>query len=195
MLKRCFIIHNWGGTPHDHWYPWLEEQLRQRGLQFFFPTMPHSDNPTIEEWVSTINTKVNRPDEGTFLIGHSIGCQAILRYLETLPDDVKIGGTILVAPWLDLTPDAMDDEDSKNVAKPWIETPIDFEKVLKHSSRNICIFSDNDPYVHLSQKDLFEQRLRAKIIIERSKGHFTSSDDVLELQSVVDALLEICEFC
>lgn len=40
------------------------------------------------------------PDENTYFIGHSIGCQSIDRYLEILPSETKIGGVVYVAGWL-----------------------------------------------------------------------------------------------
>ena len=89
-------------------------------------------------------------------MGHSIGCQTILRYLEkqSVP---KIGGVLLVAPWLDLLPEAIEDIDSYETAKPWMTTPIDFKKIKSKTNTITCIFSSDDYFVSLSEKNKFSR--------------------------------------
>ena len=71
-----------------------------------------------------------------------------MRYLER-QNVRKIGGILFVAPWLDLLPKAVSDEESYNTADPWINTPIDFEEIKNLTDNIICIFSDNDYFVSL----------------------------------------------
>ena len=54
----------------------------------------------------------------------------------------------------------------------FMETPINFEKI-KNLSNFLCIFSDNDPYVPVSDTKIFRKELDAKIVIEHDKCHFT----------------------
>ena len=75
------------------------------------------------EWIDTLSSKVESLDEDTYFLGHSIGCQTIMRFLET-KELTNIGGILFVAPWLDLLPKAIEDEESYNTAYPWINTPI-----------------------------------------------------------------------
>ena len=56
--------------------------------------MPNTACPKIDEWVGTLNSKVDFLNDETYFIGHSIGCQTILRYLET-KEITKIGGILL----------------------------------------------------------------------------------------------------
>ena len=88
MQKRVFIVHGWDGHPKEGWFPWLKQELEKHGFDVFVPQMPEPIMPKIEAWVSHLAGIVNKPDKNTCFVGHSIGCQAILRYLETL--DVKI---------------------------------------------------------------------------------------------------------
>ena len=48
-------------------------------------------------WVAEITKIVEAPDKDTYFIGHSIGCQAILRYLEKI--NSPVGGALFVAGW------------------------------------------------------------------------------------------------
>lgn len=186
--KRVFIVHNWSGTPDDGWYPWLQKALQKEGFKVFALSMPDTDKPTIEKWTRSIAEQVGTADKNTFFVGHSIGCQAILRYLEQLPDDAKVGKVVLVAPWLTLT--NVNSKEEKDIARPWLETPIDLEKVKEHTEQFFALFSDNDTYVPTNNRALFEQRLGATTVILQGMGHFTEDDGVRELPTVLDRLLK-----
>lgn len=134
------------------------------------PQMPHTETPKIEEWVGKLSKLVGRPDENTFFIGHSIGCQTILRYLESLPPKTKAGGAMFVAGWLTLK--GLDTEDDREIAGPWLKEDIDFSRVKECCNRFIAIFSDNDPFVSLDNKKFFEEKLNAQTIVEHRMGHF-----------------------
>lgn len=189
MNKRVFIIHGWGGYPREGWQDWLSTELEKRGFQIFCLAMPDTDNPRIETWVPTLAEAVGEADENTFFVSHSIGCQTILRYLEGLKDDKKTGGAVFVAGWLNLK--GLETKEEKELARLWLEKPIDFLKVKKHTKKFVAIFSDNDPYVPLSDKDLFKSLLSAKIVVEKNKEHFTGEDGIIELHSVLEGFLEI----
>lgn len=184
MTKRVYIIHGWGDKPESGWLPWLKTELQKKDYQVFVPAMPNTDAPSIPEWVNYLSELVGQPDENTYFIGHSIGCQTILRYLQTL-EGKKIGGIVLVAGWLELT---NLNKEEKTVAKPWLETPIDFKKIKQATGENITIFlSDNDPFVPVEKnKKIFEKKLQAKIILEYGKGHFSGYDGLKKLSEVLE---------
>ena len=189
-MKRIFIIHGWGSSPNDDWIPWLKKELESKGFKVETPSMPNTNEPKIEKWINHLKKIVKNPDKDTYFIGHSIGCQAILRYLESLDKKIKIGGCIFVAGWFNLIPEPIEEEGETEIAIPWIETSMDFKKITSHTDKFLAIFSDNDPVVPLTDNKLFKERLKAKIIIEHNKGHFNKSDGVKELKIVVDELLK-----
>lgn len=188
MNKRVFIIHRWDGDPEVDWYLWLRKELEEENFEVLIPEMPNPEEPEIDSWVSELSGIVGKPDEDTYFVGHSVGCQTILRYLENI--DTKVGGVVCVAPWFDLK--NLEDKESEKIAKPWLETPINFEKVKKVGNRFVAILSDNDPWVPLNKtKKKFKENLGAKVIIEHSKGHFMENDGITELPNVLKAILEI----
>ncbi len=190
-MKRVFIIHGWGGNPNEPWPKWLRRQIEANGFEANSPEMPNAWHPKISEWVNKLNESVRNADEDTYFVGHSIGCQAIMRYLEQLPQNAKIGGAIFVAGWFNLTDETWDEGYTKEVADKWINTPINFEKTRQHSIKFILINSDNDPYVPLSDAELFKNNLGAKIIILNNKGHISGEDGVTELPIVLEELLKM----
>lgn len=187
MTNRVFIVHGWDGYPEEGWFPWLKKELEAKGCRVEVPAMPEPAAPKIEAWVSHLAKVAGEVDENTFFVGHSIGCQTILRYLESLPEHKKIGGAIFVAGWFTLMDPKTNEE--KEIAKPWLETPIDFIKIKHHTVNFFAIFSDNDEFVPLSDKGLFEQKLGAKTAIEHNKGHFSGSDGIKELPIVLEKIL------
>ena len=190
-MKKVYIIHGWDGSPREPMHKWLKKELENKGYEVIVPTMPNASEPEINTWVSYLKKIVGKPNDGTYFVGHSIGCQAVLRYLETLDSQIKIGGAIFIAPWMSLDENTIKEEgkEVKLVAKPWIETPINWKKVKVHTDKFVCIFSDNDPYVPLSNQKLFEKNLNARIITEHNKGHYTKSDHIEENQTVVNELV------
>lgn len=51
--------------------------------------------------------------------------------------------------------------------------------------------SSDDPYGRLDENErLFKEKLGAKVIIERNKGHFTSDDDANALPKVLSIFKE-----
>lgn len=191
--KRVFIIHGWDGKPEHGWYLWLRDELESRGFKVEVPEMPNSEEPEINSWVGKLNEIVGQVDEETYFVGHSVGCQTILRYLQILDESSKIGGAVFVAPWMHLDEETIREEGEEviEIAKPWMETPIDFEKVKKMSKHYVAIFSDNDYYVPLSDRDIFRELLGAKIITEHDKGHFTEDDGIKDLPVLLNEFLDI----
>ncbi len=184
-MNKIYIVHCWDGTKDDGWYPWLDEKLTNENNKVFRFNMPNTANPKIGEWVSFLDQQIDNLDENTYFVGHSIGCQTILRYLQS-KDVTKIGGVLLVAPWLDLLDYAIEDEESYDTAMPWLTEKIDFEKVKKFTDNIHCIFSDNDYFVSIDQKDKFEKLLDAKTLVVSGKGHISGEDNVYELKEILD---------
>jgi len=192
-MKRVFIIHGWDGHPEEGWFPWLKKRLEEKGFQVFNPAMPEPLNPKINEWVQFLREQVGSPDQATYLIGHSIGAQTILRYLESLPENAKIGGAVFIAGWINLTDEAYEDDNDIEIGRPWLETPINWAKVKSHTNKFTAIFSDNDPLVPMSDSEIFKEKVGAKIIVEHNKGHFNDESGTKELPSALEAVLEISQ--
>ncbi|MDD2758078.1 MAG: alpha/beta hydrolase [Patescibacteria group bacterium] len=190
-MKRIFIIHGWDGFPEEGWFPWLKSELEKRDFAVFVPQLPKADEPRINNWVPALKELVGTPDEQTFFVGHSMGCQTIARYLEGLPENIKVGGVIFVAGFFKKLTNLEGDDVTQSVADEWLKTPINLEKVKSHLDKSIAIFSDNDPYVSLDNQEEYQNILGSKIVIEHEKGHFSGSTGTVELPIALDSILEI----
>lgn len=183
-MKRVIIVHGWGGSPHEEWMPWLASELRDTGCNVVVPEMPDTDTPVIESWVEKLREVVGIPDSETYFVGHSIGCQTIMRYLENLTGPV--GGAVFVAGWFNL--ENLEDEDSESIARPWIGTPIDIARVKKVLLRSVLIISDNDPYGALEENKEKFNMLVTKTVILPGAAHITDERVPLILNETVEIL-------
>ncbi|MBI2462634.1 MAG: serine hydrolase family protein [Candidatus Spechtbacteria bacterium] len=189
MTKRVFIVHGWGGHPEEGWFPWLKHELEANGFEAIVPQLPDADNPRIYNWVPKLAEIVGVADENTYFVGHSMGCQTIARYLETLPEGVRVGGAVFVAGFFKRLSGLENDTNARVTERHWLETPVDFEKIASHLSKSIAIFSDDDPYVPLDNQNDFRDKLGSEIIIQHKMRHF--SDGLTRLPIVLQSVLKL----
>ena len=182
-MNRVFIVHGWEGYPEEGWRPWLREKLEKDGVEVFVPAMPDAKNPKQQAWVDHLSNVVGKPDEGSYFIGHSLGCIGILRYLEGLPESFVVGGVILVA--------GFDDDLGVPQLSDFFTTPIDWERIKARSKQFISIESDNDPYGLLKYNNVFAEKLGAHTIEMHDMKHFSGDDGITELPVVYEELMEI----
>jgi len=187
-MKRVFIIHGWGGHSQEGWLAWLGDQLRSRDFEVRVPDMPDTNAPQIEQWASYLEEIVGQPDDQTYFVGHSVGCQAILRYIASL--EVVVGGMVLVAPWVRL-PNLFEEE--KEIAKPWLEEPIDFARIRSHGGTIVALMSDDDEDAPVEDADVFKKELNATVMVLSGRGHFTEGDGAWQLPEALDAVLEVSQ--
>ncbi len=189
MNKRIYLIHGWTGTPNNDWLPWIKEQLEKRSIDVIVPVMPDTDHPTMESWVGHLSNIVKKPDINCYFVGHSLGCITILRFLETLSDSEKVGGTLLVAGFgQDLNYEGYNHELGN-----FFKKPILCKKIQKHCRQFISIHSDNDPFVSLDQNLLFQKKLNAEIHIEHNMSHYHQEAGIVKAPFVLTCLLRMIE--
>ena len=187
-MKRVFIIHGWDGYPEEGIFPWLKKELEAKGIEVHTPAMPVPLEPKIDTWIPFLKEQVGEPDKETFFVGHSMGAQAILRYLESLEKDQKIGGAVFLAGFVHLGGEAYESEDDPLIAKPWLETPLNWKKIKSHANKFSAVFSDNDPFVPLSDSEIFKKELGAEISVVHGWKHFSGSEGIKELPIVLEQL-------
>ena len=189
-MKRVIIIHGWEGRSEYCWFPWAKKELEAKGFQVEVPDFPETKLPKMDKWLLHLRKIAGEPNEDLYLIGHSLGCATIMRYLETFNENQKIGGAVFVAGF---TENVGYDE-----IQSFFETPMDLEKI-KSKSKNgfIAIQSDNDPYVDLKYADILKEKLGAEIIIKHNAKHFSGDiegeDSCLELPEVVESIEKLAK--
>jgi uncharacterized protein len=187
-MKQVIIVHQWMAGADGDWRPWLKSELEKAGYKVHVPEMPDIGTPVIKAWVEKLRETVGKPDANTcvntHLVGHSIGCQTILRYLETI--DSPIGGAVFVAGWFNL--DNLESEEIANIAEPWIKTPIDIARVKKVLPQSTLIISNNDPFGCFEENSQQFTAFVSKTIVVPNGGHLSSHDGYTELPAILEEL-------
>lgn len=192
MTKRVVIVHGWDGHPQEGWFPWLKSELEAKGFEVLVPQLPDPESPRIYNWIPKLEETVGKIDEKTFFVGHSMGCQAIVRLLEKQPVETKAGGAVFVAGFFKHLTGLEDDVDVQKTDKHWLNAPLNLDQVFSHLPKSVAIFSDNDPWVPLDNQDDFKKKLHSEIVIEHNAGHFSGSlDKRFDLVAARDAVLKL----
>ena len=180
--KLAVIVHGWGGSPSDGWFPWLKTELETRGYTVVVPAMPNTDTPEITPWVQTLKSVLaDNKAQDVLLVGHSIGCQTILRYLAET--DMPVSKAICVAGWIELTGL---DETEKIIARPWLEDHINVSAARSHMKKSIALFSTDDPVVPLEpNRTFFKDKLGSEIIVLDGYNHFDQDAGVMSIPELL----------
>ena len=183
MPKKVIIIHGWTGSPTKDWLDWLKTNLEQYDYEVLVPKMPNTNNPNLNSWLEHLTNIVGTPDENCYFVGHSLGCITIMRYLESLKNNQKIGGTVFVAGFITTCGhDKLESFFTKN---------INWSKIKTHCKAFISIQSDNNSHISLPYEGIFKDKLNAQVIIEHNKKHFTGDEGVNELPIALESVLNI----
>ncbi|OGY25017.1 MAG: hypothetical protein A2Y57_02515 [Candidatus Woykebacteria bacterium RBG_13_40_7b] len=181
--KRLIIVHDWEGNPEEGWFPWLKKEMEENGWEVLVPAMPEPDHPIMDSWLAHLIRVAGGVDENTFLVGHSLGCITILRFLENLPSERKIGGAVLVA--------GFDNPLKYGALKNFFEAPIVWRKIRDRCKKFVSIHSQDDPYVPADNGERFKLNLKAQEIFVDGFRHFSGENGTYELPLVRDELLKI----
>lgn len=185
--KKVINIHGWEGYPEEGWRPWLKKELTKRDFEVINPAMPDTKNPKLTKWLSHLEKVIKTPDKNIYLIGHSLGCITILRYLENLKDKQKIGGAVLIAGFSE----NLKYSGYKNELISFFKTPINWNKVKEHCNKFVVIHSEDDPYVSIKHAHILRNNLNAKTILQKGMKHYSGDDGIKKLPIVLESLLKI----
>jgi len=183
MRRSLVTVHRWAGNPETDFYPWLGQQVLTPPALFdevLTPRMPEPGTPTIERWVPALaNVLGPTPSPSTVLLGHSVGCQTVLRYLASLPEGRRVEGALLVAAWFEV-------DRPWSAVRPWLDTPIDLARARAALGRCVVVLSDGDPFTTDWRRNtrLWEERMGAEVVVVPGGRHFNNPRE----PAILDAL-------
>lgn len=178
---RLYIVHGYAATPSDHWFPWLEKTLTDKGVDATVLALPNPHAPDPGQWLEHLAGSVGACDANTFFVAHSLGCITLLRYLEALDAGREIGGIVLVSGF----------------AAPLPELPqldaftaggIDARQIVRIVPRRAVIASRDDAIVPYRLPENLSRAISAPLYSVEHGGHFLASDGFRTLPVVCDVL-------
>ncbi len=191
-MKKVFIIHGFGGVPNGGWLPWLSSELSKKGIFACALPMPNTNDPVVSEWVNKMASEVVEPNEEIFLVGHSLGVPAVLRYLESLKEGEHIGGAVLVSGVIE--PIEVENPESEfRKIDPFMIPKIDFAKIKNIPKKITIVHGTADTVVPFTQAETLSKELGCELVKVEGGSHFSQKMEPIcyELPSVLDAVLKI----
>lgn len=185
IIERIVIVPRWSGHARVDWYPWIQQQLADAPQHLEVIELPRPSAPVIDECVVALGSVLGTDPaalHSTLLVGHSVGCQALMRYLASLDSgrsDRPSGPALLcVAGWWAV-------DSPWPTIEPWISTPISLASLRANTSRIVVLLSDNDPFTAdwRANQLLWQERVGAQVEIFPGGRHFNESEEpaVLDL--------------
>ena len=162
-MKNAVILHGTGADSSSNWFPWMKEELSEKGYEVWVPDLPNSMYP---DSVANAKFVLNRWqfDEDSLIIGHSSGAVLALYLLQALPEDTIVDRAFLVSVF-------KDDLGWPNLSNVFAE-PLDWEEIKSRARKITLLHSNNDPYISLDQAEFIAEKLDAKLFIKEGQGHF-----------------------
>jgi len=182
-MKTAFIFHGTEGHPEENWFPWLKEQLEAVGWEVIVPQFPSPPvvPSKISEWFDVLKNYEKKINEGTILIGHSLGGVFVLRILEKLKHPVKAvflaGAPIGIKPIL-------------NYDRDHSFSGFDFDWLtIKNNSKHFVVFhSNDDPYVGLENGKELAKKLGVELSFVPNAGHFNKKAGYTKFEELWEKL-------
>ncbi|MDO5088797.1 MAG: alpha/beta hydrolase [Leptotrichiaceae bacterium] len=181
MIKQLYIIHGYGASPEEHWFPWLKKQFENKGWNVSVLKMPDPENPEVNEWVGMLDKNVKELNEHTYFAAHSLGTATLLKYLTQYEKLPEFGGFVLVS--------AFDRKILKYEAlSPFVEEKTDYEKINSKAMKRIVIASENDTIVPIELSREVAEKLKGEFYTVENGGHFLGREGFTELPLVEEVL-------
>ena len=171
------IVHAFGGSPKKFWYPALCKHFDSEAT-VVVPYLPGGAAPVISEWLSYLQAIVQEAttQEGAklYLVGHSLGCNAILRMLaaEDAAATLRcLRGVLCVAGWLSIDEPWLEME-------PWCHPRPDLAAARRTleslGARLTLLVSDNDRFTrdHESNRREWRCGLGARSVLCPGRAHW-----------------------
>lgn len=179
-MKKVYIIHGFQSNPNGGWRTWLMDELSKFDVYACALPMPNPNNPVPAEWVAEIARVAERdPKDKIYLVGHSLGVPAILKFLEkTKTKNVK--GIVLVSGPVYKT--------SKKKVQAYLKDSFDFVGIRNKVKKIAVIHGDNDQNVSFEQGEFLAKELKGKLIEIKNGGHLNGSSGWVQLPQCLEVL-------
>lgn len=190
-VKKVYIIHGYGATPDNHWFPWLKAILENQNIAVDAVKLPKSHQPDFDLWQTTLAEHIGKPQKNDIFIAHSLGTISLLHYLSK-HKPMSIGGLILVSGFgRRLT--KLSTINGFNVDAYIDSANLDLAAIRAMSPQIYSIISKNDFIVDPEESLKLAEQLHSKVISVPKGGHFLAQDGFRQLPQILPPLKHFLE--
>lgn len=181
MKKRLFIIHGYDASPQKHWFPWLKKTMEKEGYEVNIPKMPMPTEPELHKWIEELTKTVNKIDENTYFVAHSLGTITLLQYLSEYKELPNFKGFIMVSGFDEKIPNF-------EILEHFTKKKVNYDKIKSKAKTIFVIASENDTIVPIDFSKKLSKKLDSEMYILKSSGHFLDRDGILEIPLIEELL-------
>lgn len=180
-MNNIFIIHGSFGSNIENWFPWLKEKIDNENTLVTIPQFPINELQSYSNWKELMDYyfKLGLINESSILIGHSIGCMFIVKYL--LEKKIRVNKIILVSGFNNYK--LIEEFDRVNESFFMSET--EFSELKKFVNDIITFYSNNDPYIKLDELKRFAKSINSNEILIEDAGHFNISAGYKTFEEII----------
>lgn len=179
MVGNVFIVHGADGHPEENWFPWLKNQLEQKGYQVFVPKFPTPENQTLDQWMKVLDQYIEHINKDTIFVGHSLGVPFILNVLEKH----RVNAAYLVAGFTGLAGNHYDPS-----MKTFAQREFKWDSIRANCDKFVVFHADNDPYIDLGKGKELADNLGVELNIVNGAGHFSEAAGYTEFDELLAAI-------
>ena len=158
------IVPGLNNSDEKHWQSFWQKSLQNTSRV----QQRDWDHPQRDEWVKTLDDTIQKLNENTIIVAHSLGVATTVIYLTQnqgkIPAYVK--GAFLVSP---------SDVDNIEVIKSFAPMPLE-----KLPIPACVVASENDPFVSMERAEFFASAWGVKLFNAGKLGHINSVSDLRE---------------
>ena len=168
MAKQAILLHGTGGNNQDYyWFDDTKEYLTEHGYDVWWPSLPNTDSPELNETVEFIAEQMPPVTESSIIIAHSSSCPAVLNLLDSR--GVRCGQLVLVGGFYT-------EIDNEGSSAKMLPDNFNWENITSNTDEIIMINSDNDPWgcTDVAARDA-ALSLGAKLVTNSGEGHMGST--------------------
>lgn len=185
-MKKAVFLHGTDGSPNDHWFPWLKQELEKYEYDIFAPTLPDNHRPNRDTYNDFLKNS-NWDFTDSLLIGHSSGTTTILNLLmaDWFP---KVKAAVLVGTFLNEKLTKSADWYEPGQFDDLFVQGFDIEKIKSKCPAFILVHGDNDASCDYDDAKEFCQKLGGDFITIENGAHLSISSGITEIPELVEKL-------
>lgn len=185
-MKKFIIIHGYHGSQYSNWYPWFKNEIEMENLGEFIPvSLPNPSNPNVQEWMEIIKNLFSKYESSDlYVIGHSLGCIALIDALSEFK--IKVKAIFLVSGFCQKIESLPELDSFSDIDLDW--------KFLQTIENKFCITAFDDTIIDYQESLYLARKLKGNCLILNQGGHFivdvnvTSVEEFPELMEIIKSI-------
>ncbi len=183
-MNNYLLVHGSFGSPFVNWFPYLRNEIENRGLVVYTPDFPTGVGyQNYNNWEKVLESYVSAGviNEDTVIYAHSIAPIFVCHFL--VSHKIKVKRLVFVCGFNNYL--GINDEYDNVNESMYFDN---LEDIKQYAEEIICLYSKNDPYVKYEVEKEFADTIATKQIVIDDGGHLNSESGYTEFKELLKYL-------